>query len=268
MITKIKVQREKLLRGLQLSDEKLGQSYINIFNEMDGYWKALVKSRETKKETNFIERVLKKKGTILDLCCGTGRHSIILRGKGWNVVGIDISKNLLTIAKRKMKREGIDIPIVRADMRNFPFRNQIFESIICMFTSFGYLPSTFEDIKSLKEIRRTIRKKGKFLLDVANRKHLINIFTEREWADYGYFYMLEKRCLSQQKSRLTSQWTIIRKDSKIVRSFQHNVRLYTLRKLKKMLNNAGLKLNEVYGGYDGREFSLDSPRMILSIEIV
>jgi len=242
------------------------QPYVNIFNEMDEDWETIVKARDTKRETIFIQHALPKKGAILDLCCGTGRHSMILRRKGWNIVGLDLSKNLLAIAKRNMKQERIEMPLVRADMRHFPFRNQVFDAAICMFTSFGYLPSESEDIKSFKEVRRTLRKNGKFLLDVANRNYIIKIFKEKEWAEYGPFYMLEKRSLDQQQSRLISQWTIIRKDIKEVRSLQHNVRLYALRKLKQMLNEAGLKFKEVYGGYDGKKFSLDSPRMIISTE--
>jgi len=155
---------------------------------------------------------------------------------------------------------------VRADMRHFPFRNQVFDSVICMFTSFGYLPSESEDMKSFKEVRRTLRKGGKFLLDLPNTDHLIKVFQEREWAEFEPFYMLEKRSLDLQTSRLLSQWTIIRKDTKEVRSLQHNLRLYTLESLRQMLSEAGLKVKEVHGGYDKKEFSLDSSRLIVSAE--
>jgi SAM-dependent methyltransferase len=119
-------------------------------------------------------------------------------------------------------------------------------------------------MKSFGEVRRTLRKGGRFLLDVANRDHVIKVFKEREWAEYGPFYMLEKRFLELGKtSRLLSQWTIIRKDTKEVMLLQHNVRLYTLQRLKQMLSMAGLRVGEVYGGYDGKEFSVDSSRMIV-----
>jgi len=242
------------------------QQYVNIFNEMGEDWETIVNVRETQRETDFIQSVLSKKGTILDLCCGTGRHSLILQRRGWTVIGLDLSKNLLAIAKRNMKKERAGFPLVRADMRHFPFRKQVFDAVICMFTSFGYLPSESEDVKSFKEVRRTMRKGGKFLLDVANRDHVIMVFQEREWAEYGPFYMLEKRSLDLQTSRLRSQWTIIRKDTKEVRSLQHNVRLYTFQRLKQMLSEAGLKVKEVYGGYDRKEFTLDSSRMIVSAE--
>jgi len=250
-----------------LSGWKAKRQYVNIFNDMGEDWKAIVNMRDTARETDFVQKVLSEKGTILDLCCGTGRHSIILRRRGWNVIGLDLSKNLLAIAKRNMKKERVEFPLVRADMRHLPFGNQVFDAVICMFTSFGYLPSEGEDMKSFKEVRRTLRKGGRFLLDVANRDHVIKVFQEREWAEYGPFYMLEKRSLELGKtSRLLSQWTIIRKDTREVRSLQHNVRLYTLQRLRQMLRQTGLKVREVYGGYDRKKFSSDSSRMIVSAE--
>ena len=239
------------------------QQYVNIFNDLGEDWEAIVNARDTQRETDFIESALPKKGITLDLCCGTGRHSIILRKRGWNMIGLDLSKNLLAIAKRNMKNERVEFPLVRADMRHFPFRKQIFDAVICMFTSFGYLPSESEDMKSFKEVRRTLRKDGKFLFDVANKNHVIKIFKEREWAEFEPFYMLEKRSLNLQTSRLLSQWTIIRKDTKKVKALQHNVRLYTLQTIKQMLSQAGLKVKEVYGGYDKKEFSPESSRMII-----
>src|SRR3990170_5452613 len=169
---------------------------------MNADWEAIVNTRDTEKETDFVENVLSKKGTVLDLCCGTGRHSIILRQRGWNMVGLDLSNNLLTIAKRKMKKAGVDFPLVRADMRYFPFREQVFEAVICMFTSFGYLPSESEDMKSFMEVRRTLLKGGQLLLDVANKDHILRVFQERETAEFEHFYMLEKRSLDLQTSRL------------------------------------------------------------------
>jgi len=240
------------------------QPYANIFNDMGTDWEAIVNVRNTQRETDFIESVLSKKGTILDLCCGTGRHSIILHKRGWKAIGLDLSKNLLTIAKQRMKEERAEFPLVRADMRHFPFRKHVFDAVICMFTSLGYLPSESEDIKSFKEIRRTLRKDGEFLLDVMNKDHLVRVFQEREWAEYEPFYMLEKRSLDLSASRLISQWTIIRKDTKEVISLQHNLRLYSLQAVKQMLNEARLKVTKVNGGYDKKEFSSDSSRMIVT----
>jgi len=237
--------------------------YVNIFNDMGADWKAIVDMRDTGKEAGFIESAISGKGVTLDLCCGTGRHSIILRKKGLSIIGMDLSRNLLAIARLKMKEADVEFPLVRADMRHFPFKDEVFDAVINMFTSFGYLPSESEDIKCVLEINRTLEKDGRFLLDLANRDHIVSNFRERDWAEFEPFYLLERRSLDQKKAKLISQWTLLRKGTGEAKSIQHEVRLYTLAQIEHLLEEAGLTIKQVFGGYERQEFNLDSSRMIV-----
>lgn len=237
--------------------------YTNIFNDMGIDWEAIVNTRDTKYEADFIGSVIDTKDLVLDLCCGTARHSIALAKRGLDAVGMDLSTNLLTIAKARVKQAGFKLPLIRADMRFFPFRDNTFRAIISMFTSFGYLPSEGEDALSLLEINRTLRRKGKFLLDIANRDHLLRTFRERDWAEFEPFFMLEKRSLDLEESKLKSQWTLIQKNTGKVKLIEHCVRLYTFIRVEQLMNEAGLSVDELFGGYDKQNFDLDSSRMII-----
>lgn len=240
------------------------QWYVNIFDDLGPDWEAIVNRRDTSAEADFIESVVpSKRGITLDLCCGTGRHSVLMRKKGSNIVGMDLSRRLLSIAKSRMKKAMVRFPLIRADMRNFPFKNAVFETVINMFTSFGYLPSESEDMRSLLEIRRTLKKNGKFLLDLSNRDHMVRIFRETDWAEFEPFYLLEKRSLDLRTSRLNSDWIIIQKQGREIKKLQHKVRLYAFPLIEKMLKEAGLTVEQVYGGYDKKEFNLDASRMIV-----
>jgi len=238
------------------------QWYVNIFDDMGKDWEAIVNMRDTERETDFIGAILSQRGLVLDLCCGTGRHSIGLCRRGWKVVGMDLSKKLLSIAKMRVDEAKVKFPLVRADMRYFPFRDRVFAAIINMFTSFGYLPSETEDLKCLLEINRTLKNNGKFLLDLASRDHIVRGFRERDWAEFEPYYLLEKRLLDMENSKLISHWTIIRKGTGETRSIVHEVRLYTLNQLHLLLSKAGLAIREVYGGYDNEKFDLEASRMI------
>ncbi len=242
------------------------QWYVNIFDDLGRDWEAIVNARDTRKEADFVEKVISKRGFVLDLCCGTARHSIALCERGWNVIGMDLSRNLLAIAKLRIGRAGIKMPLVRADMRFLPFRDNVFNAVINMFTSFGYLPSESEDAVSLLEVNRTLRGRGKFLLDLANRDHIVKTFRERDWAEFEPFFLLERRSLDLMGSRLTSQWTFIQKNTGQVRSIEHNVRLFTITHVEQFLNEAGLMVQDVYGGYEKQEFALEASRMIVLAE--
>jgi ubiquinone/menaquinone biosynthesis C-methylase UbiE len=241
------------------------QWYRNIFNDLNYDWEAIVDQRDTEKEASFIEDVLEKKEkrVILDLCCGTGRHLIVLSQHGWSMIGLDLSKNLLKIAKQRMGQKAVDFPLIRADMRHLPFRNKIFKAIVNMFTSFGYLPSEIEDLKCLYEVQRVLVENGHFLIDVVNKEYVEKIYKERDWAEYEPFYLLENRILDLHESMLQSEWTIIRKNTNEVRHIQHNLRIYSSAKLEQMLKKAGLRIKQVYGGYDKKKFSQNASRMIL-----
>jgi SAM-dependent methyltransferase len=236
---------------------------VNIFDELGMDWEAIVNARDTGYEADFMQETVAKKGPVLDLCCGTGRHVVALAKRGCNVTGMDVSKKLLAIAKLRMTRNKTRSPLIRADMRFFPFRDNIFEAILNMFTSFGYLPSESEDALSLLEINRTLKGKGKFLLDLANRDHIFKGFRERDWAEFTPFYLLEKRSLDFKASKLSSQWTLIEKKAGHIKSIQHNVRLYTYTRVEQLLNEAGLAIEHVYGGYNKQEFTLETSRMII-----
>ena len=60
--------------------------YVNIFNDMGTDWEAIVNARDTENEADFIKGVLGTKGVVLDLCCGTARHSIALSKRELDMV--------------------------------------------------------------------------------------------------------------------------------------------------------------------------------------
>jgi SAM-dependent methyltransferase len=234
-----------------------------VFDKMGEYWDILTCTHPTEKEVDFIDKVVGKNGVALDLCCGTGRHDVLLVKKGWQIVGADLSKTLLRIAKNKMQKESASFPIVQCEMQNLPFRSEVFASVINMFTSFGYLLSEKEDLDSLMEIARALKPDGGFLLDVVNRDHLLRVFEESDLADFGIFTMEEKRSLDKGKMKVTSQWQVTPKDDGEKLVLTHELRLYTLEGLRQMLSSAGLAPKVVYGNYKAEDYNAESSRLII-----
>ena len=234
-----------------------------IFDQMGEYWDILTSTHPTEKETDFIEKVVTNKNLVLDLCCGTGRHDILLAKKGWEIVGTDLSKSLLQIAKNKMRKEGIGFSLVRCEMQYLPFRSEVFSAVVNMFTSFGYLPSEEEDLNCLREVARTLKPTGNFLLDVINRDYLLKVFKESDLADFGAFIMVENRSLDEDKMNITGQWIVTQKDTGEKLTLEHRLRLYTPENLRQMLTSAGLEQKTLYGNYEAENFTPDTPRLIV-----
>lgn len=237
--------------------------HTSLFDRLGEYWAEISEARSTEKEVEFIENTVKAKGLILDLCCGTSRHSILLCTKGRSVIGLDLSPNLLRIAKRKMTQKGVNFPLIRAEMQYLPLRQEILAVVINMFTSFGYLPTKKEDMESLKEVARTLGEGGVFLLDIVNPEHLMQIFQKKDWGEFPHFYLLEKRSLDVKGLKLSSQWIVLDKEGSKIEKFDHNLRLYPLPHLRKMLEKAGFAVEKAYGDYEERRFQRNSPRLIV-----
>ena len=93
--------------------------------------------------------------SILDLCCGYGRHAITFARKGYNITGLDLCEGALLLAGQKARRDGLRIQLVRGDMRELPFENE-FDAVYNFFSSFGYFENDSEDLGVLEGIPRII----------------------------------------------------------------------------------------------------------------
>ena len=235
----------------------------DLFNELNDYWAEIVEGRNSQEEVDLIKNMACRQDLVLDLCCGTGRHSILLSSQGRNIVGLDVSINLLKKAKLGMSENDTKFPLIRGDMRVLPFKSKVFSAVINMFTSFGYLPSEEEDMNCIKEIARILRRSGNLLLDVVNKDHLVNTFRKRDWGEFQSFYLLEERNLDVEAQMLRSLWIILDKRGRKIGTFNHNLRLYSLSSLKTMLGKAGLRILDVLGGYEMQPFDQNSSRMII-----
>ena len=106
---------------------------------------------------------------ILDLGCGTGRHTIFLAKKGFSVTATDISKNGLRILNEKLRKGRIkNVKTKKHDMSSIPFKENYFDAVICT----GVLThGTMEKIKkTVKEVHRALKNNGIFFLTILSVK--------------------------------------------------------------------------------------------------
>jgi len=120
-----------------------------------------VSSKVKKASKLFKERNYKN---ILDLGCGTGRHSIFLAKEGFSVYATDISETGINIAKEKAASLGLSsIYFKQHDMRRIPFPDSFFDAVVCIWTIYH---GTRDDIqKTASEIYRILKLNGTVLTD-------------------------------------------------------------------------------------------------------
>jgi len=204
---------------------------------------------------------LKPKSKILDLCCGYGRHSIEFAQRGFQVTGYDLSDFFIEKAKKDSSDLGLKIEFVRGDMRRLPFDNQ-FDAVVNIFTSFGFFDKESNDLKVTKGVSRALKKGGLFLLDLKNREYVIRNFQRRRWRQQEDFIMLEDNFFDLFTSRWELTRTLLFENGR-KKEDSFSLRMYTFTEILDLLKKSGFILESVYGDFDFREYSLDSPRMIL-----
>src|SRR6266498_1428021 len=112
---------------LRMTDNK-AQWYVSWFNSPE--YLKLYRHRDEEDAKKILSLIfknvhLRKNAKVLDLACGSGRHSLLIARKGFDVLGIDLSKYLISEARKKLnseyKRYRKRLKFEIRDMRWFSF---------------------------------------------------------------------------------------------------------------------------------------------------
>ena len=117
---------------------------------------VIYSKKNYKEETNFISQIIKKfyssKVNILDIGCGTGEHTLELLKKGYKVTGVDLSNEMLKIAKKKLLLNNLfSNNLYNLNAYNVNELNLKFNVVLMMFNVIGYLDNTQLFFKKLKD---------------------------------------------------------------------------------------------------------------------
>ena len=213
----------------------------------------------TAQEVDIFTNILKLKPdySILDLCCGQGRHTIEFFNRGFkNIEGLDRSHYLIQRAKSRIKKKGYSIKFKEGDARKLPYKNDAFDVVLILGNSFGYFETVQDDIRVLKEVFRVLKPWGKLLIDVTDGEFLRENYQPRswEWIDKNMFVNRE-RSLSMDKNRLISREIVNHVEKGVIADQFYAERLYTKESLAEIIASAGLSEFNLH-----QEFTPDSKR--------
>lgn len=211
-----------------------------------------------------VEKILRLTGvgggTVLDLCCGPGRHAVAFARRGFAVTAVDRTAFLLDHARARAVHTNVSVEFVLEDMRRFS-RPASFDLIINFFTSFGYFDDQADDLRVLELVRENLRPSGIFVLEMVSKESLARTFqvtTSRELPN-GHV-LVERHEIVDDWTRIRNRWTLIRGGN--TRTFEFTHRIYSGQEMKDLLTKAGLAGARVYGDLDGGSYGLEARRLI------
>ena len=198
--------------------------------------------------------------SVLDLCCGVGRHSLEFARRGMAVTGVDRTRAYLAHARAAADNEGLRIEFIESDMRTFA-RANAFDAAINFFTGFGYFDDPADDRRVAANVFQSLRAGGRFLIDVNGKEVIAGKFRERDWqrGDDGAIYLEERRLLDDW-SVIESHWTLIRGSER--REAIVRVRLYSGVELRGLLRDAGFREVALFGSLAAAPYDQDAARLI------
>ena len=121
-------------------------------------------------ECDFIELELNynKSLKIIDVGCGTGRHSLELTRRGYTVTGIDLSESQLASARDKAAEENLKIDFQKHDARTLPFKNEFDAAIMLCEGGFPLMETDEMNFEILKSVTRSLKDISKFIFTTLN----------------------------------------------------------------------------------------------------
>lgn len=143
--------------------EVFGSAYANVYD-------ALYHDKDYSAECDMIEDILKRYGespvrSILDLGCGTGNHAVPFAERGYDVVGVDCSQEMINSAKTKAESKNLHCDFHLADIRQLEL-NRKFDAVVMMFAVLGYQLENADVLAALKSARKHLNSRGLLIFDV------------------------------------------------------------------------------------------------------
>jgi SAM-dependent methyltransferase len=226
--------------------EWFGEEYLELYAHRN--------EAEARRQVDFLRtQVGPIDGVVLDLACGTGRHLSEMKTQGYRAVGCDLSYVLL----RTGTREYGPLSVTRADMRDLPFCDGVFAGLVNFFTSFGYFAEEEENVRTIAEMSRVLRRGAPFLFDYLNmHREVRNLVAQEEW-DTNAGRVVIHRSFDPAGRVFNKRISIGPK------RYLERVRAYDLAEITALFASSDFAIDRICGDFGGGPFHDDSPRLIV-----
>ena len=201
-------------------------------------------------ECDFIEKELNydKSKKIIDIGCGTGRHSIELTRRGYFVTGIDLSNSQLKKAREKAERDNLIIEFLEYDARNLPFEDQFDVAIMLCEGGFPLMETDEMNFEILKNAAKSLKSSAKFIFTTLNGLfplvHSIDEFHEPGTKDEGAHYKSDGFDMMTMRD---SNVTTFTDDDGNEYALECNERYYIPTEITWLLKSLGFNKIEIFG---------------------
>jgi len=212
-------------------------------------------TENTETQVDFLVNSMQLRGNerILDLACGYGRHALVFAQRGYTVVGVDITQELIDDANRNAPPNA---SFLCKDIRDVDFSNEFDVVLNLADGAIGYLEDDAENLKMFDVIARALKPGGKHFMDVCNAEHAELYFPKRHWqvgehelALAAFNWVAERRRMQFGGGGI--RFGEVAKPPEPSLEHQYGTRLYTRAELQEIFAQRGMEIRATYSDYHG-----------------
>lgn len=230
-----------------MEHETSGEAYTVLAS----YYDRLTQDVDYGKWADYIRRHFAKAKqpirTVLDLGCGTGSLACELAGLGYQVIGADLSTDMLSVAQEKC--EGLDVFLISADMRRLRLPEPV-DAVVCCLDSLNYLMTPAGVQSTFRSVSKALVPGGLFLFDVKTPLAFTSADGQINTDEDEDLYCIWQSELSRKQTVCTYQLDLfVREQGDLWRRMEewHQEHLWLPEELLPWLEQAGFQGISLYG---------------------
>ena len=235
--------------------QELAKSYDRLTNDVD-YQGVVAFYQEILKKENLHPR------SAVDLACGTGSVALLLAEKGMNVVGIDMSSEMLCVASQKAQEKGLTVQFVCQRLQNLVMPRGV-DLAVCALDSLDYILDPADCQEAIRRIYRVLNPGGCFIFDVNTPQKLRAMDGQIFLDEDDDVYCIWRGEFDENTNICSYGMDLFQRNGNVwKRSFEeHQEYAYTEAQLRRFLSDAGFTDIRVYGDRCFKQPTADAQRI-------
>lgn len=192
-----------------------------------------------------------KSSLVLDLACGTGALALLLRERGFDMTGVDLSREMLSVATSECAKRGInDILWLCQDMTDFELYGTV-DACVCSLDSLNYLTSLSKVKRCLELVHNYLIPDGVFIFDLNTPYRFKEIYGSRDYVLENDGYLCAWQNDYNEKTKICTFYLSIfseNEDGTYSREDEaQREKCYSMAQIKRLLKETGFELIDIYG---------------------
>jgi ubiquinone/menaquinone biosynthesis C-methylase UbiE len=226
-----------------------------LYSQLAKYYDRMYWWKDYGSEVDFVVGVFRRfhvnVDRMLEVACGTGNHTKILVSRGYRVTGVDISKPVLEIARKKVKR-GADF--VQGDMKNLDaVVDGEYDAVLCLFSAISYNLTVSELKRTIRGFYGRLKEGGVVLFDTHfTKENFVDGYRDESAFDDGGVIGARISVSTRRANVGQISFTYLIKDGRktvVLRNDLHRLGLFSPQKILRIMQEVGFVETRLYTGW-------------------